>query len=391
MKRRRSPSLYRTSDPGRAKKASILRLFLVFLSIYVFIISIKLLGSGFKDMGEGFSEGLLQTVKNPLSGLFIGIVATAIIQSSSTTTSITVGMVASGTLPIEYAIPMIIGANVGTTITNTLVSLGHISRKQEFKRAFTAATVHDMFNLCAAFLFFGVEQITRITMGTGLIHYISSFFSKGLGLGSDLCLVKPLEIIITPLKDLIHHGIIELAGGEGLFSGILAMALAIVMLVISLRTITSTVRKLSGGRMQRVIDTFLFRSNASAFGVGVGLTSVVQSSSVTTSFVVPLAGAGMVKLDRVYAYSLGANIGTTITTFMAALACSTGHKAAVTVALVHLIFNIFGIMVFYPLRRIPMTMAETLAENAVERKWLILVFIGLVFFILPLCLIFILR
>ncbi|MBU1147316.1 MAG: Na/Pi symporter [Candidatus Omnitrophica bacterium] len=115
--------------------------------LYLFLVSIGLLGEAFKGFGKEFAENLLRMTSNPFVSLFIGILATSLMQSSSTTTSIVVGMVASGTITVGNAIPIIMGANIGTTVTNTLVSIGHITRREEFKRAIAGATVHDFFNL----------------------------------------------------------------------------------------------------------------------------------------------------------------------------------------------------------------------------------------------------
>ncbi len=101
------------------------------------------------------------------------------------------------------------------------------------------------------------------------------------------------------------------------------------------------------------------------------MTLVVQSSSVTTSLIVPLAGAGIVKLKKIFPYTLGANIGTTGTALLAALA--TGHPIAVTAAFAHLLFNIFGIVIFYPLRFIPIRLAEITSNYvSISRKNLII-------------------
>lgn len=96
--------------------------------LYLFFISIGLIGDAFKLTGKGFAESLLQTTADPLVALFIGILATAVMQSSSTTTSIVVGMVGGGVLSVANAIPIIMGANIGTSVTNMLVSVGHIQR-----------------------------------------------------------------------------------------------------------------------------------------------------------------------------------------------------------------------------------------------------------------------
>ena len=108
---------------------------------------IKGLSLGIKYLGGDFAKTVISTTSNSFVALFIGIVSTAIFQSSSTTTSLIVAMVGGGALTLSGAIPMIMGANIGTTITNMLVSIGHINRTNEFKRAFAAATVHDFLML----------------------------------------------------------------------------------------------------------------------------------------------------------------------------------------------------------------------------------------------------
>ena len=141
--------------PGAFKAFLTLAYFLFLL--YIFFFSIELMSSAFKMAGRGFAEQLIHTVSDPVAGLLLGFVATGIIQSSSTTTTIVVGLVASGALSIQLAVPIIMGANIGTTTTNTLVSMGHVTRPAEFQNAFAAATVHDFFNILAAFTILPLE------------------------------------------------------------------------------------------------------------------------------------------------------------------------------------------------------------------------------------------
>ena len=110
-------------------------------SLYLFLVGIAGMSSAIKRMGSEFAETVLTTTSDPFIALFIGIFATVLFQSSSTTTSLIVGMVSSGSLTIASSIPMIMGANIGTTVTNTIVSVGHINKGTEFKRAFAASTV----------------------------------------------------------------------------------------------------------------------------------------------------------------------------------------------------------------------------------------------------------
>ncbi|MCH7772535.1 MAG: Na/Pi symporter, partial [Bacteroidetes bacterium] len=111
------------------------------LFLYLFFLSLGMMGGSLKLFGKDFSETLIATTTNPFIGLFIGILATSIIQSSSSTTSIVVGMVAASALTIESAIPIVMGANIGTSITNIIASLPQIKRNNEFRRAFAAAIV----------------------------------------------------------------------------------------------------------------------------------------------------------------------------------------------------------------------------------------------------------
>ena len=126
----------------------------VFLCLYSFLVGIKGLSSGIKHLGGNFAKDIMTTTSDPFLALFIGILATTLFQSSSTTTSIIVGMVSGGAISLSGAIPMIMGANIGTTVTNTIVSVGHINRGNEFKRAFSASTVHDFFNILAVIILF---------------------------------------------------------------------------------------------------------------------------------------------------------------------------------------------------------------------------------------------
>ena len=80
------------------------------------------MSSGIKGLGGDFATNVMSTTSNPFVALFIGILATTLFQSSSTTSSIIVAMVGGGTLTLSGAVPMIMGANIGTTVTNTIVS-----------------------------------------------------------------------------------------------------------------------------------------------------------------------------------------------------------------------------------------------------------------------------
>ena len=108
----------------------------------------------YKNLGEIFDAPWLN---NPMVGLMIGVLGTVLVQSSSTFTSIIVAAIGGANLKVRIAVPMLMGANIGTSVTNTLVAMTQIGNKEEFERAFSAATVHDMFNWATVLVLFPIE------------------------------------------------------------------------------------------------------------------------------------------------------------------------------------------------------------------------------------------
>ena len=345
---------------------------LLLVLLYVFFLSISLMGASFKFFGNAFAERLLATTANPFLGLFIGVLATSMVQSSSTVTAMTVGLVAGGALDVQGAIPIIIGSNMGTSVTNTLVSLGHIARPDEFRRAFAAATVHDFFNLILVVVFFPLQLLTNV------LGRVSSVLAEALKESGGLQLVDPIKIIMAPAVKVLGQATSE--------SGAVMLLVAVGLLFLSLRYLVVVLKSLVIGRIESFFNQTLFKTAPRALVLGVLLTMTVQSSSITTSLAVPLAGAGILSLMQIFPFTLGANIGTTITAILASLV--TGNPAAVTVAFAHLLVNLFGVMLIWRIRRIPVTMAEVLARWSVKSRLIPLVYVGTTFFLVPLALIY---
>lgn len=122
--------------------------------------------------------------------------------------------------------------------------------------------------------------------------------------------------------------------------------------------------------------------------MGAGLTILVQSSSIFTSALTPLVGIGVVTIERTYPLTLGANIGTTVTSILAALAADADSiKRSLRIAMCHLFFNISGILIWYPLpfmRKIPIKAAKYLGSTTAKYRWFALMYLILVFFLFPL-------
>jgi len=363
----------------------------VLFLLYFFLVSIKLIGASFQLFGKGFVEQLIGSYSNPFLGLFTGILATSLVQSSSTVTSLIVGLVGGGVLPVGYAIPMVMGANMGTTITNTMVSLTFVTRKEDFRRAFSAATVHDFFNLWTIIVFFPLEINFHFIQKSAL--FLTGVF-EGVG---GVTFISPLKLVIDPPVEGLHHFLTEILFLPETVAGVVMLVVAAIVVITSLVYLVKTMRSLTITEAESSIDRYLFGNAFAAILLGLVLTAVVQSSSVTTSLIVPLVAAGVVSLRRAYPFTLGANIGTTVTAILASLATVRAvdgqgvSTVGVTVAFAHLMFNIYGVAIFFPLRWLPVFCATRLASLAAESKKWAIIFVLVVFYILPLSIILVAR
>ena len=358
---------------------TILKIIGVFLALYLFLVGIKGLSSGIKMLGGDFANQIMTTTSNPFISLLVGILATTLFQSSSTTTSIIVGMVSTGAVTLSGAIPMIMGANIGTTVTNTIVSMGHIRRGNEFKRAFSAATHHDIFNVLSVIILlpleiaFGFIEKTATGLGTLLFGTISTD-----------------EVFQSPIKAAIKWGSKHVQS-LSFDSTTLYIILSVLLTFAMLFFIVKLLRSLVLDNIQQYFDKYIFKSAARAMLFGIILTIMVQSSSITTSTIVPLAGAGVVRLHQLYPFTIGANVGTTVTALLASL---TLNVTAMVAGFAHLFFNIFGIVIIFLnplLKNIPLDLADWLSEKAVHNRFIPLFYLILFFFILPFTFIYLWR
>lgn len=347
--------------------------------IYIFLVGVSSLEGGIKVMGADTQESLFSAVTNPVAGLCIGILGTVLVQSSSASTSVIVGLVASGALEVKFAVPMVMGANIGTTVTNTLVSLGHVRQSMEFRRALAAATVHDFFNLLAVGILLPVEVFT------GVISSIAESISESLVGSSGTEWKSPIKKWVKEPVGWIKDGL----GGIGLennWLGTMMVLVGLLIILAALALITKNMRKLVAERVERSLNAILGKGGgAVALVIGMLITIAVQSSSITTSILIPLSAAGVITLRNAYPVTLGANVGTTITALLAALASASPE--ALTVGLAHTTFNVMGIFLLYVIpvaRDWPILAAEKLADVAVERRTLAVAYVVVAFIVLPL-------
>ncbi|XP_033114732.1 sodium-dependent phosphate transport protein 2B-like [Anneissia japonica] len=459
------------TNTGKVKRVLLwlLKPVAVAVLLYVFICSLSIMGDAFKLLGgktagKALSENEL--LNNPVCGLMVGILVTVLVQSSSTSTSVVVTMVAAGLLNVQPAIYIVMGANIGTSVTNTIVSMAQSKERDEFRRAFGGATVHDMFNWLAVIIFLPLEALTHF------LYYFSDWIVGSFNIQiNENAEVELLKVLTKPLtKKIIQinkHVISDLAQGnedaasesmiksmcdkkemlaptmvtslqnvtvlaeddtldtimknitnavnvtvEGdgvrcahLFAGTglsdssvgaILLVVSLLLLCACLISLVKVLQSMMMGKMAEMIrkninadfpKPFSFLTGYVAIVVGAGMTFLVQSSSVFTSTITPLVGMGLISLDRMYPLTLGSNIGTTATGILAALSSgSDKFESALQIAICHLLFNICGILVWYPvpfMRRTPIKLAKGLGNTTAKYRWFAIFYLLLMFFVLP--------
>jgi sodium-dependent phosphate cotransporter len=362
---------------------TFLKILSVVILLYLFLVSIGLMGAAFKGFGKGFAENLIRTTSNPFIGLFIGVLATSIVQSSSTTTSVLVGIVGAGGITVANAIPIIMGANIGTTVTNTLVSLGHVNRKDEFRRAISAATVHDFFNLICVAIMFPLE------LATGFLEKSATLMSTWFTGVGGFKVVSPVKLATKPAIHFIEK-VLALLSGSALVSYICMLILSMLFLFFALYFIVKVMKSLVINRAEIVLDNVISKSSFLGLFAGLFFTIIVQSSSITTSLLIPLVAAGILTVEAAFPITIGANIGTTTTAILASFA--TGNISAITIAFAHFLFNLTGTLFIYPIklfRNIPINLAKAFGELAAEKRRYAFFYVLGVFFVIPALLILI--
>ncbi|KAK2717516.1 sodium-dependent phosphate transport protein 2B-like [Artemia franciscana] len=404
--------------------------------LYLFVVSLDLLQAAFKLLG-GKSAGSIfsseSLLGNPVVGVMLGILTTVLVQSSSTSTSIVVSMVAAGILTVQVAIPIIMGSNIGTSVTNTIVSFTQISNKNEFRRAFAGATVHDMFNWLTVIVLFTVEMTTRGIFGIGYLEFVSGEITSGLsessGAGGE---IEILKVITGPAVDLIVqlnktvldkwalgewqdvNSLLKTVCGpknntykctisDYLFAdtgmsdaavGSILLVISLVILCICLVVLVKILNSILKGTVANMVKRFInadipyvpWLTGYVAIFIGAVMTFLVQSSSVFTSALTPLVGVGLITIERVYPLTLGSNIGTTTTSLLAALAADSSTLAeSLQISLCHLFFNLTGTFLFYTLwfMRWPIPMAKYLGNTTADYRWFAILYLVFMFFVIP--------
>uniref|UniRef100_A0A3Q3H0F7 Sodium-dependent phosphate transport protein 2A n=1 Tax=Labrus bergylta TaxID=56723 RepID=A0A3Q3H0F7_9LABR len=445
-----SPSL---GEPDKTKQLliNLTKIPLLLMLLFFFVCSLDTLSSAFQLAGGKVAGDIFQdsaVLSNPVAGLVVGILVTVLVQSSSTSTSIIVSLVASGLLEVKSAVPIIMGSNIGTSVTNTIVAMMQAAERSEFQRAFAGATIHDCFNWLSVLVLLPLEVasglmarlshllVTSFSLQPGeeapeLLKVITEPITKliiqldkcvitGIAMGNEdmrnrslvkewcqtdhvmvmeclhCCLLHICEFDVKQDQEsvFIKHLFVS-TGLSDLSVGLILLVCSMAVLCTCLLLLVKLLNSLLKGQVAKVIHKVINTDLPYPFGwlagymamfVGAGVTFLVQSSSVFTSAMTPLVGIGVISLERAYPLTLGSNIGTTATALLAALA-SPGNQlaAAIQIAICHLFFNLFGILLWYPLpfMRLPIGMARVLGERTAKYRWFAVVYLLLCFLLLP--------
>ena len=346
----------------------------VFFALLLFIFAIDLLTVGIGNINGGIALEILNATKNPFISLFIGLLVTALIQSSSTVTASLVAIVASGNLTLQQAVPIVLGANIGTTLTSTLVSLSYLMNKKEFRRALSAGISHDIFNILTVILLLPLEIYFGFLSNTA--SHIAGWFA------SDNSFQGPI----------VYNRIFTRTWTEWIVNQInqpvVSMILSVVLVFLAIKVLSTAMYKSFIKNTFQDINKVIFQKTGLAFFYGLFFTAAVQSSTVTTSLVVPLVASKKVTLSRAFPFIIGANIGTTITAVIASIY---KPEAAIALALVHVLFNSLGALIFLPIsgiRKIPVWLANFMGKLSLKHRIVVFAYILLTFFIIPFLLIY---
>ncbi|MBR0238406.1 MAG: Na/Pi symporter [Thermoguttaceae bacterium] len=373
------------NDALKQKVVLIARLALFLFLVYLFLVAVKMFGEGVKaytSFNQDILPMLASQLENPFTGLCLGILLTALMQSSSATTSLAVAMVATKAIPLEGAIPIAMGANIGAALTCTIVSLTHMGdERRTFSRAYSAALILDVFNLLTLLICFTLE------MSFGYLSKTATFLASlvPVSAAGNSTGFNPIAYAVdSPAKGI--RGLLEL--GLSPWGILLVMGtIGLIIMIFSLIFITKNMKALMADKIEVWLNRALSKNGYIGLFVGVVVTMLIQSSGITTSLLVPLVAVGVLSIKKIYPIVIGAKVGTTITAILAAMAFlnTPNGYLGLALAFAHTLFNVTGVILFYPIpqMRWPVFLTRRLSVFLTRNRLYVIGWISALYFVLP--------
>lgn len=265
----------------------IFSLFTMLGGLALFLFGMDILGKSLeKQAGSRLSNVLSRLTDNPLKGFFLGAAVTAVIQSSSAATVMVVGFVNSGLMTLHGAVGVIMGSNVGTTITSWVLSLSGLEGNSLLVRLLKPSGFAPLLSFIGVLLYLFSKREKRRGIGTILLGF--SILMMGM---------ETMSNAVKPLADLPE------------FTSLFTM----------------------------------FENPLLGILLGVLVTAAIQSSSASVGILQALATTGAVTVGSAVPIILGQNIGTCVTALLSSVGANKNARRA---AMVHLYFNIVGVTLF---------------------------------------------
>ncbi|WKY16790.1 hypothetical protein Q1695_001421 [Nippostrongylus brasiliensis] len=392
---------------------SCLRFTGILVILFLYICSLSNLSNAFSLLG---SRGLGKAIKasplinDPVSAVVVGMLATVVLQSATTTTNVLVSMIAADMLTVHDAIPVMIGSELGS------------------------ATLGDVFNVCCIFVILPLE------LATGFIEKLSWLIVDPLIAEQGISL-KTLDLLTDPVNRMIlevnepelrnatidddffppDHSFVYrcvFRNGSRIYNcpythifaysslsdtviGWIVLLGSIVVLIFCLIGIVYLIQALLQGPSAKYVRGLLSRecpgrwkfcTGYTVMLVGLIITLAIQSNNIFSSSLTPLVGSGVITLDQMYPLLLGANIGGSFSAVLAALtADGSRFEKTLQMAVCQVLYNIIGTFMFYLIpwtRVLPIYLARRLGEVTDQYRWFIVVFILVFFVLIPAVVIF---
>lgn len=250
-----------------------------------------------------------------------------------------------------------------------------------------AATVHDFFNFICVCVLFPLE------LATGVLEKLAVLMGTLFKDVGGIKFTSPIKLATSPAVHSMQAFIVTAIDSFSvarICAYISMLVVSLLMLFLSLYFLVCCIRSLIIKRAEIILDNVITRSKILGLVAGLVFTIIVQSSSVTTSLLVPLVAAGVITVEAAFSVTMGANIGTTTTCILASFA--TGNISAIVVAFEHFLFNTIGVLMVFPvkaIRMIPINLALAFGNLAAQKRRYALIYVLAVFFVVPALLIFI--